>query len=146
MKRQHKGSCRKTYIITANPFFNIHISKEIDSGVLQNHILSPNLCKVFLRLVTLSCQVAGILNPPTTTLHDFFSRSDQEVVVLWQLWGNVLEVIIMIEKTNTMTNTWRNTKTKTDKCFFCGIHATSPNSCYLTAASCRRGPERVNLP
>ena len=29
--------------------------------------------------------------------------------------GNVLEGIIKIEKTNTMTKTWRNTKTKTDK-------------------------------
>ena len=28
-------------------------------------------------------------------------------------WGNVLEVIIKIEKTNTITNTWRKIKTKT---------------------------------
>ena len=32
-----------------------------------------------------------------------------------KLWGNVMDVIVKIEKTNTMTNTWRNTKTKTDK-------------------------------
>ena len=30
-------------------------------------------------------------------------------------WGNVLEVIIKIEKTNAMTNIWKKTKTKTDK-------------------------------
>ena len=30
-------------------------------------------------------------------------------------WGNVLEVMIKIEKTNTITNTWRKIKTKTDK-------------------------------
>ena len=30
-----------------------------------------------------------------------------------KLWENVMEVIVKIEKANTMTNTWRNTKTKT---------------------------------
>ena len=34
---------------------------------------------------------------------------------LRKLWENVMEVIVKIEKTNTMTNTWRNTKTKTHK-------------------------------
>ena len=34
---------------------------------------------------------------------------------MWQLWGNVMEVIVKIEKKNTMTNTLGKTKTKTDK-------------------------------
>ena len=32
---------------------------------------------------------------------------------LWQLWKKVMEVMVKIEKTNTMTNTWGKTKTKT---------------------------------
>ena len=32
---------------------------------------------------------------------------------LWKLWENIMEVIVKIEKTNTMTNVWG--KTKTDK-------------------------------
>ena len=32
-----------------------------------------------------------------------------------KLWENVMEVMVKIEKTNTMTNTWGKTKTKTDK-------------------------------
>ena len=32
---------------------------------------------------------------------------------MWQLWENAMEVIIKMEKTNTMTNTWGETKTKT---------------------------------
>ena len=30
-----------------------------------------------------------------------------------KLWKNVMEVIVKIEKTNTMTNTWGKTKTET---------------------------------
>ena len=29
-----------------------------------------------------------------------------------KLWENVMEIIVKIEKTNTMTNTWGNTKTR----------------------------------
>ena len=32
-----------------------------------------------------------------------------------KLWGNVMDVIIKIENTHTMTNTWGKTKSKTDK-------------------------------
>ena len=32
-----------------------------------------------------------------------------------KLWENVMEVIVKIEKTNTMTNTWGKTKTDKDK-------------------------------
>ena len=33
---------------------------------------------------------------------------------MWQLWEKVMEVVIVkIEKTDTMTNTWGKTKTKT---------------------------------
>ena len=32
-----------------------------------------------------------------------------------KLWENVMEAIVKIEKTNRMTNTWRQTKKKTDK-------------------------------
>ena len=32
-----------------------------------------------------------------------------------KLWENVMKVIVKIEKTNTMTNTWGKTKTKIDK-------------------------------
>ena len=29
-----------------------------------------------------------------------------------KVWGNIMELIVKIEKTNTMTNTWSETKTK----------------------------------
>ena len=32
-----------------------------------------------------------------------------------KLWENVMEVVVKIKKTNTMTNTWGKTKTNTDK-------------------------------
>ena len=32
-----------------------------------------------------------------------------------KLWENVMEVMVKIEKTNTMTNIWGNTQTGTDK-------------------------------
>ena len=35
--------------------------------------------------------------------------SHRECYLLRQLWGNVLEVIIKIDQTNTKTNTWRKT-------------------------------------
>ena len=52
--------------------------------------------------------------PPDHTLDDFFSRSHRECRGMWQLWEKVMEVVIVkIEKTDTMTNTWGRTKTKT---------------------------------
>ena len=51
---------------------------------------------------------------PHHTLDDFFSRSHRECRGMWQLWEKVMEVVIVkIEKTDTMTNTWGRTKTKT---------------------------------
>ena len=116
-------------IITANPPFNIHLhmSKETDSGVESfckiitycrqtsvNFFFDYWLCLAKLQgyLILKANGPPALLPPISPTLDDFFSRSDGEVVVLQQLWGNVLEVIIQIEKTN------RKTKTKTDKYFF----------------------------
>ena len=44
-----------------------------------------------------------------------YSRSHREEQGMWQHWENFLGVIVKIEKTNTMKNTWRKTKTNKDK-------------------------------
>ena len=74
-----------------------------------------------MRKLNILTKIVGMLipitnRPPHHTLDDFFSRSHRECRGMWQLWEKVMEVVIVkIEKTNTMTNKWGKTKTKTDK-------------------------------
>ena len=72
-----------------------------------------------MRKLNILTKIVGMLipitnRPPHHTLDDFFSRSHRECRGMWQLWEKVMEVVIVkIEKTDTMTNTWGRTKTKT---------------------------------
>ena len=43
------------------------------------------------------------------------TRSVVESRKFWDRNGKVMECIVKIEKSKTLTNTWRKTKTKTDK-------------------------------
>ena len=45
------------------------------------------------------------MDPPTLYLGCVFCRSHRECRVLRQLWENVMEVVVKIEKQNTMSNT-----------------------------------------
>ena len=112
--RTHVVCCASTYLIYNR---RTHVAQ-----ILASAFFAPAPCKSFtvreifwndaswpswLSWLDLTGRPAGMLilkaNGPPPFLYigyildDFFSRSRGECVVLWQLWGNVLEVIIKIK-------------------------------------------------